>query len=63
MTETLTEHKSNILGDKIEKIWKAEEVRAAKKKKVPSLQRALFKLFGWEFLLYGIVLAASETIR
>ncbi|XP_074025677.1 probable multidrug resistance-associated protein lethal(2)03659 isoform X3 [Leptinotarsa decemlineata] len=63
LTETLTEHKSSILGNKMEMYWKAEEERAAKKKKKPSLQRVLIKVFGLEFLFYGIVLALSELIR
>jgi ATP-binding cassette subfamily C (CFTR/MRP) protein 4 len=63
LTETLTEHKSSRLGNKMEKAWKAEEVRAMKAKSTPSLQRVLFKVFGVEFIFYGIVLALSEAIR
>jgi hypothetical protein len=47
----------------MEKAWKAEEVRAMKAKSTPSLQRVLFKVFGVEFIFYGIVLALSEAIR
>jgi ATP-binding cassette subfamily C (CFTR/MRP) protein 4 len=63
LTETLTEHKSSRLGNKMEKAWKAEEIRAMKAKSTPSLQRVLFKVFGVEFIFYGIVLALSEAIR
>ncbi|CAG9823622.1 unnamed protein product [Phaedon cochleariae] len=63
LTETLTEHKSSILGNKMEIYWKAEEERAAARKTEPSLQRVLIKVFGWEFLFYGIVLSLSEAIR
>lgn len=63
LTETLSEHKSNRLGNKMEKCWKDEEVRATKAKTKPSLQRVLFKVFGWEFMFYGLVLALSEAIR
>ncbi|XP_049822547.1 probable multidrug resistance-associated protein lethal(2)03659 isoform X1 [Aethina tumida] len=63
LTETLTEHQSSILGNKMEKYWKLEEERAARVKKTPSLHRVLFKVFGVEFMLYGLVLAISEAIR
>ncbi|KAI2473984.1 ATP binding cassette (ABC) transporter subfamily C member [Diabrotica virgifera virgifera] len=62
LTETLSEHKSDYLGNKIEKIWKEEEERAKKKNTTPSLQRTLLKAFGWEFLAMGIVLILSETV-
>ncbi|KYB27685.1 probable multidrug resistance-associated protein lethal(2)03659 isoform X2 [Tribolium castaneum] len=63
LTETLTEHKSSILGNKMEKAWKAEEIKAAKANRKPSLERVLFKVFSFEFVFYGIVLALSEAIR
>lgn len=63
LTETLNEHKSSKLGNEMEKYWKLEEERAAKMKTTPSLMRVLFKLFGWEFMFYGLVLALSEAIR
>lgn len=63
LTETLSEHKSSRLGNKMERYWKNEEERAAKAKTNPSLQRVLFKVFGLEFMFYGIVLAISEGIR
>ncbi|KAF2894430.1 hypothetical protein ILUMI_11737 [Ignelater luminosus] len=58
--ETLTEHKSSRLGDKIEKEWKKEEERAAKANRQPSLRRVLIRAFGLEFLIYGLVLAFTE---
>lgn len=64
LTETLTEHKSSRLGNKMEKAWKAEERRILKKPtKSPSLHRVLWKVFGFEFIFYGIVLALSEATR
>ncbi|CAG9837334.1 unnamed protein product [Diabrotica balteata] len=63
LTETLSEHRSDYLGNKIEKYWKSEEERAKKKNTTPSLQRTLLKAFGWEFLAMGIVLILSETVR
>ncbi|CAG9769767.1 unnamed protein product [Ceutorhynchus assimilis] len=63
LTETLTEHKSARLGNEIEKYWKDEETRAAKKNRKPSLGRVLVRSFGWEFMFYGLVLFISEVIR
>ncbi|KAK9869833.1 hypothetical protein WA026_003562 [Henosepilachna vigintioctopunctata] len=63
LTETLSEHKSKYLGDQLEKVWIVEQERAKRKGGTPSLRRALFKVFGLEFLLYGVVLALSETVR
>lgn len=58
--ETLTEHKSSRLGDRIEAAWKTEGEKAAKSKRKPSLRRVLIKTFGIEFIIYGIVLAFTE---
>ncbi|CAG9863581.1 unnamed protein product [Phyllotreta striolata] len=63
LTETLKEHKSNYLGNKLEKCWRAEEERAAKKNAKPSLERVLVKTFVWEYLALGIVLIMSEAVR
>ncbi|KAJ8916764.1 hypothetical protein NQ315_013969 [Exocentrus adspersus] len=63
LTETLSEHKSSRLGNKMETYWKAEEESVAKAKTTPSLRRVLFRVFGWEFMFYGLVLALSEAIR
>lgn len=63
LTDTLNEHKSSYLGDKMEKFWKEEEEKAFRKKQRPSLQKVLIKAFGLEFLMYGMVLAFSEAIR
>ncbi|GJQ84115.1 hypothetical protein Trydic_g12088 [Trypoxylus dichotomus] len=58
--ETLNEHKSSYLGDKIELAWRKEEERAKKLQKTPSLRRVLIKVFGFEFMFFGIVLAFIE---
>ncbi|CAH1987637.1 unnamed protein product [Acanthoscelides obtectus] len=63
LTETYSKHKSDYLGNKMESYWKAEEERACRKQKKPSLQRVLIKAFGWELMFYGIVLFLSEAIR
>lgn len=60
LTETLSEHKSNKLGNRIEAAWNDEVERAKQKKRDPSLRRVLIRVFGWEFLFYGLVLAFSE---
>nr|CAI5864657.1 unnamed protein product [Callosobruchus analis] len=63
LTETYSRHRSDYLGNKMERYWKAEEERACRKNTQPSLQRVLIKAFGWEFLFYGIVIFFSESIR
>ncbi|XP_050313562.1 probable multidrug resistance-associated protein lethal(2)03659 [Anthonomus grandis grandis] len=63
LTETLTEHKSARLGNLIEAKWREEESRAIKKKTKPSLNKVLWRVFGWEFMFYGLVLFISEAIR
>lgn len=60
LPESLKEHKSSRLGDRLEAAWNAEEERAKKEKRTPSLRRVLMRVFGLEFLFYGIVLAFSE---
>lgn len=54
----LKEHKSSHIGSKLEKIWK-EEYRIHKK---TALHRALFKLFGFRFMLYGFVKLFNELM-
>ncbi|XP_060519010.1 probable multidrug resistance-associated protein lethal(2)03659 isoform X2 [Cylas formicarius] len=63
LTETLSEHKSARLGNEIERCWREEEQRALKSNRSPSLNRVLIRVFGLEFLFYGIVLFLSEAIR
>ncbi|XP_066258777.1 ATP-binding cassette sub-family C member 4-like isoform X1 [Euwallacea similis] len=63
LTEALLEHKSSRLGNLIEKCWKVEEMRARKGNRPPSLLRVLIRVFGWEFMFYGLVLFISEAIR
>ncbi|CAH1113751.1 unnamed protein product [Psylliodes chrysocephalus] len=63
LTETLKEHKSAYLGNKVERYWKDEEERARKKKSTPSLQRVLLRAFAWEYIALGVVLVISEAVR
>ncbi|CAH1113752.1 unnamed protein product [Psylliodes chrysocephalus] len=62
LTETLKEHKSAYLGNKVERYWKDEEERARKKKSTPSLQRVLLRAFAWEYIALGVVLVISEAV-
>jgi hypothetical protein len=48
--KTLENHESSRLGDKLESLWSEEENFC----KNPSLGKALTKLFGLEFFLYGL---------
>lgn len=54
----LNEHKSSILGEKLERIWK-EEYRIHKK---TALHRALFKLFGLQFTFVGLMKLFDEIM-
>ncbi|KAJ3652317.1 hypothetical protein Zmor_018295 [Zophobas morio] len=51
MYDPLRETDSKRLGDKLEKLWKDEEML----RKNPSLARAIMTQFGLEFLLYGFI--------
>ncbi|XP_044268134.1 probable multidrug resistance-associated protein lethal(2)03659 [Tribolium madens] len=55
---TLKAHKSNLLGDKLEKTWLKEQ----NNHRNPSLWRVLMKVYGLEIVLYGIVLLVQELI-
>ncbi|KAL3283208.1 hypothetical protein HHI36_006357 [Cryptolaemus montrouzieri] len=56
--EPLPEHKSGPLGDQLEKIWKEEYRIPGHKER--ALHRALFRLFGFKFMLYGIIKGIEE---
>ena len=45
------EHESKKLGDQVEKFWNEEQISGKK----ASLIRALFKSFGTEFILCGLI--------
>ncbi|KAK5646961.1 hypothetical protein RI129_005425 [Pyrocoelia pectoralis] len=53
--KTPSSQQSKLLGDKIEKIWRNEELKALQLSKEPSLTRALFKMFGAGFIGHAIV--------
>lgn len=54
----LDEHKSSILGEKLERIWRNEH----RKHKKSALHRALFKLFGPQFMWIGILKLIDEVM-
>lgn len=54
----LDEHKSSKLGENLEKIWKKENI----KHKKTALHRALFKLFGCQFVWFGILKFVDEVM-
>ncbi|RZC33451.1 multidrug resistance-associated protein, partial [Asbolus verrucosus] len=54
----LDEHKSSILGEKLERIWKKEH----RKHKKSALHRALFKLFGPYFMWIGLLKLIDEIM-
>lgn len=60
LTDALKEHKSNRLGDKLQAAWKREEEKAKNSNRKPSLGRVLSRVFGLEFMFYGLVLAFAE---
>ncbi|CAB3245308.1 unnamed protein product [Arctia plantaginis] len=63
----LPEHRSDILGDAVQKAWD-EEMKIAQRSRErggnykPSLWQVLFKVFGPELMLYGLILAAMEFL-
>ncbi|KAK5646883.1 hypothetical protein RI129_005347 [Pyrocoelia pectoralis] len=53
--KTLSSQESKLLGDKIEKIWRNEELKALNLNKKPSITKVLFKMFGAEFVGHAII--------
>lgn len=56
--EPLDEHKSSLLGDKLEKIWRKEQ----KKHEKAALHIALFKMFGLQFVFLGVIKLFDEIM-
>lgn len=56
--EPLDEHRSNLLGDKLERIWKRER----KKHPKAALHIALLKMFGVQFAFLGAVKLIDEIM-
>ncbi|KAE9539937.1 hypothetical protein AGLY_005189 [Aphis glycines] len=59
---TLDDQKSSTLGDKLEKIWRSELANASSMNRNPNLLRALIRMFGAKFILYGLLLCIMEII-
>lgn len=58
--QPLTDHKSNLLGDRLENSWKNEIERKKGLKESPSLMRAGLKTFGWPIMFRGTLLLIFE---
>lgn len=56
----LKEHRSDLLGNRIERIWEDELIKAKQANRNPSLTRVLCRCFGWKIMAYGLILAATE---
>ncbi|XP_072399315.1 ATP-binding cassette sub-family C member 4-like isoform X2 [Diabrotica undecimpunctata] len=54
----LKEHTSSILGAQLEKTWKEEFV----KHKRTALHRALFRMFGFKFVLFGVIKLVDQLM-
>lgn len=57
-------HVSDVLGDAVQKAWDCEVLNARRRGEgcKPSLWKVLFKVFGTELMLYGLILAAMEFL-
>lgn len=62
MFETLQEHRSDKMGDKLEAAWEKERVLAKKASRDPSLLRALLREFGLYLFMYGCIVAVLELV-
>lgn len=58
--EALDSHKSNVLGDKLSTAWANEKRKCERNGKKPSLLKAIIKVFGWQLMVMGLILAALE---
>ncbi|XP_052753783.1 probable multidrug resistance-associated protein lethal(2)03659 [Galleria mellonella] len=60
----LPEHRSDVLGDALQRTWDKEvdQNRKLADGSKPSLWKVLFKVFGPELMLYGLILAAMEFL-
>ncbi|XP_046392391.1 ATP-binding cassette subfamily C member 4-like isoform X2 [Ischnura elegans] len=62
MYEPLDEHKSQSLGDKLEKNWDEEVRKKTARNKIPSFFKVLSKTFQWEFWMYGIIFGILDSL-
>lgn len=54
--------RSTLLGDRLEKRWKIELENSKKWKRSPSLVKAIFRTFLWEYSMLGLVQILNEFI-
>ncbi|PNF26824.1 hypothetical protein B7P43_G17385 [Cryptotermes secundus] len=59
---TLEEHRSDYLGNKVERLWDQELERSNARNGKPSLFRVLRRCFGLRVILFGLVLAVEELL-
>ncbi|XP_039745048.1 probable multidrug resistance-associated protein lethal(2)03659 isoform X2 [Pararge aegeria] len=60
----LPEHRSDMLGDAMQTAWEQEVENTGfqGEERKPSLMKVLCKVFGFELVLYGLILAAMEFL-
>ncbi|XP_017858861.1 PREDICTED: probable multidrug resistance-associated protein lethal(2)03659 isoform X2 [Drosophila arizonae] len=59
--DVLSEHKAEKLGEKLYRTWEADfKAQSQKGAKKPSMLRVVLKVFGWELIISGIVIAVLE---
>ncbi|XP_049950812.1 probable multidrug resistance-associated protein lethal(2)03659 [Schistocerca serialis cubense] len=56
----LKEHKSSLLGERFERLWKQDCRRAVKKNRSPSYLRVMLSAYGWKYMMYGCIRAVLE---
>ncbi|XP_076243243.1 ATP-binding cassette sub-family C member 4 [Calliopsis andreniformis] len=60
--EPLKTDRSNVLGDRLEKRWYIELENAKKSKRRPSLLRAIFRTFLWEYSILAFMQLLNEFV-
>ncbi|XP_052777823.1 ATP-binding cassette sub-family C member 4-like [Mya arenaria] len=59
----VAEDQSDTLGDKLEKEWAKEVKKSGAGRGKPSLFWALFRMFGLEYILFGLLLLCEEATK
>ncbi|XP_076168369.1 ATP-binding cassette sub-family C member 4 [Ptiloglossa arizonensis] len=60
--DPLKTDRSNILGDRLEKRWNIEVENSKKYKRRPSLLKAIFRTFLWEYFILGLMQILNEFV-
>ncbi|KAE9537850.1 hypothetical protein AGLY_005822 [Aphis glycines] len=58
--KNLNEDSSELLGNKLQKLWNNDLINSEKKNQKPSFLNTLFKMFGSTFMLWGIYITIIE---